>query len=49
MKKIVVLDGYSVNPGDLSWDYLTSLGNCTLYDRTVNPKLSNGQKTQKSY
>ena len=34
MKKIVVLDGYSVNPGDLSWDYLTSLGNCTLYDRT---------------
>ena len=32
--KIVVLDGYVFNPGDLSWDALKSLGDCTIYDRT---------------
>ena len=32
--KIVVLDGYAVNPGDLSWDYLRALGDLTVYDRT---------------
>ena len=32
--KIVVLDGYVLNPGDLSWDAVKSLGNCTIYDRT---------------
>ena len=32
--KIVVLDGFAVNPGDLSWDALASLGNLTVYDRT---------------
>lgn len=32
---IVVLDAYSVNPGDLSWNALQSLGNVTLYDRTT--------------
>ena len=32
--KIVVLDGYTVNPGDLSWDALKALGECTIYDRT---------------
>jgi len=31
---IVVLDGYTLNPGDLSWDKLESLGDCTVYDRT---------------
>jgi glycerate dehydrogenase len=31
---IVVLDSYTVNPGDLSWDALKSLGECRLYDRT---------------
>ncbi|MDE6083681.1 MAG: D-2-hydroxyacid dehydrogenase [Muribaculaceae bacterium] len=31
---IVVLDAYSVNPGDLSWEGLEALGNVTLYDRT---------------
>lgn len=31
---IVVLDGYTLNPGDLSWDDLQSLGSCTVYDRT---------------
>jgi glycerate dehydrogenase len=33
--KIVVLDGYTLNPGDLSWDELKSLGECNLYDRTL--------------
>lgn len=32
--KIVVLDGYTLNPGDLSWDGLESLGECVVYDRT---------------
>ncbi|MBU2645941.1 D-2-hydroxyacid dehydrogenase [bacterium] len=34
MKKIVILDGYALNPGDLSWNELRKLGNCTIYDRT---------------
>lgn len=32
--KIVVLDGYTENPGDLSWDGLAQLGELTVYDRT---------------
>ena len=32
--KIVVLDGYALNPGDLSWDFLKSFGEFTVYDRT---------------
>ncbi|MCE5258350.1 MAG: D-2-hydroxyacid dehydrogenase [Chloroflexi bacterium] len=32
--KIVVLDGYTLNPGDLSWDGLRALGELTLYERT---------------
>lgn len=32
--KIVVLDGHTLNPGDLSWEGLEALGNCTIYDRT---------------
>lgn len=32
--KIVVLDGYTLNPGDLSWDAMRSLGDLTVYDRT---------------
>jgi len=32
--KIVVLDGYGMNPGDLSWDEFKTLGDCTIYDRT---------------
>lgn len=33
--KIVVLDGYTLNPGDLSWDEFKTLGDCTIYDRTA--------------
>lgn len=32
--KIVILDGYTENPGDLSWDGLRELGELTVYDRT---------------
>ena len=32
--KIVVLDGYTENPGDLSWEELEKLGEVTVYDRT---------------
>ncbi|RYU90715.1 D-2-hydroxyacid dehydrogenase [Mucilaginibacter terrigena] len=32
--KIVVLDGYTLNPGDISWDALKNLGEVVLYDRT---------------
>ncbi len=32
--RIVVLDGYTLNPGDLSWDELKALGDCDIYDRT---------------
>ena len=33
--KIVVLDGYGVNPGDLSWEKLKQLGELTVYERTA--------------
>ena len=33
--KIVVLDGYAANPGDLCWEGLKALGECTIYDRTA--------------
>ena len=34
--KIVVLDGHCLNPGDLSWDFLSQFGEYTVYDRTPN-------------
>lgn len=36
---IVVLDGFTLNPGDLSWADLRLLGNCTIYDRTPPAKI----------
>ena len=32
--KIVVLDSYVLNPGDLSWNGIEKLGDCTIYNRT---------------
>lgn len=32
--EIVILDGFTTNPGDLSWDGLRALGKLTVYDRT---------------
>ena len=36
---IVVLDGYTLNPGDLSWDSLARLGPCVVHDRTPPEEL----------
>lgn len=33
--KIVILDGFTLNPGDLSWDGLKQLGELIIYDRTL--------------
>ncbi len=33
--EIVVLDGFTLNPGDLSWEALRKLGKCKIYDRTI--------------
>ena len=36
--KLIVLDGYALNPGDLSWEGIECLASCTVYDRT-SPEL----------
>ena len=35
MMKIVVLDGFTLNPGDLSWKGLEELGECAIYNRSA--------------
>lgn len=37
--KIVILDGYTENPGDLSWEGFEKLGEVTVYDRTPADKI----------
>jgi glycerate dehydrogenase len=37
--KIVVLDGYTLNPGDNPWDELAQLGELTVYDRTPHDQI----------
>lgn len=37
--KIVILDGYALNPGDLSWDFLNQFGSVTIYDRTPEDQI----------
>jgi len=37
--KLVVLDGFTLNPGDLSWDSLCSLGDCVIFDRTAESEI----------
>lgn len=37
--KIVILDGYTENPGDLSWDGWKTYGEVTVYDRTPKEKI----------
>ncbi len=39
MKNIVVLDGYTLNPGDLDWKPIEELGKITVYDRTPAEKV----------
>lgn len=38
--KIVILDGYTLNPGDLSWNSLKQLGELTVYERTPAEKIN---------
>lgn len=40
MMKIVILDGYTANPGDLSWDSLKELGEVTVYERTRREEIA---------
>lgn len=42
--RIVVLDAYTINPGDLSWKDLEDLGQCTIYDRTAPNEVFNRAK-----
>ena len=37
--KIVVLDSYALNPGDLSWEWLEKLGDCEIHYRTPQEKI----------
>ncbi|HEY1010039.1 MAG: D-2-hydroxyacid dehydrogenase [Daejeonella sp.] len=37
--KIVVLDGYTLNPGDISWDGISELGDLKVHDRTPEDKI----------
>lgn len=37
--KIVILDAFTTNPGDLSWDWLSQYGEVTVYDRTPRGKI----------
>ena len=41
MMKIVILDGYTENPGDLSWDALEALGELTVYEHTPSEEILN--------
>ena len=34
--RIVILDGYTENPGDLSWEKLNEYGEVIIFDRTEN-------------
>src|SRR5258708_28588266 len=36
---VVVLDGFTLNPGDLSWKELESFGKCEIHDRTPPEKV----------
>jgi len=36
---IVVLDGYTLNPGDLSWSKLEALGNVQIYDHSEESEI----------
>ena len=38
--KIVILDGFTLNPGDLSWDALKEMGELVIYDRTPADKVA---------
>ncbi len=37
--KIVILDGFTLNPGDLSWQPIEALGECDIYERTSHSQV----------
>ena len=37
---ICILDGYTLNPGDLSWNKIKELGDCKIYDRTAPEEIA---------
>lgn len=39
MPKIVILDSFTTNPGDLSWDWLSNYGETEIYERTPADKI----------
>ena len=41
MMKICILDGYTLNPGDLSWSSIEALGECRMYERTAPEEVVN--------
>ena len=43
--KIVVLDGYAANPGDLNWDELRTLGECEIYEIGKSTRLNSSHRT----
>lgn len=43
--KIVVLDGFTLNPGDLEWKSFESLGEIDVYERTPSSDLSEALRT----
>ncbi|MBE6622093.1 MAG: D-2-hydroxyacid dehydrogenase [Ruminococcaceae bacterium] len=40
MMKSIVLDGFAVNPGDMSWDFLSEFGPYTVYDQTSQDQVA---------
>lgn len=38
--KIIILDGYPLNPGDLSWEYLEKYGDITVHERTAPAEIA---------
>ena len=45
--KTVILDGYTENPGDLSWEGFEALGEVTVYDRTAMSNTLFGRMTRR--
>jgi len=43
---IVVLDGYTLNPGDNPWDGVAKLGSLTVYDRTPAERIVERAKSR---
>ena len=44
MKNIVFLDSYTLNPGDLNWNELATIGNFTTYARTTEEEVYHRSK-----